>query len=116
MPPWVPKRGDAIYIDFSPQSGREQSGHRPALVLSPRAYNDKVGLAIVCPITNQAKGYPFEVDIPSGSVVGGVILADHVKSLDWRGRKASFKCTLPDEVLESVFSKLDTLFDLNTPS
>lgn len=78
----APKRGDAIIIDFNPQSGCEQTGRRPAVVLSPSAYNSRVGLAIVCPITNQIKGYPFEVDVPSGLDMTGVILADHVKNLD----------------------------------
>ena len=114
MSPWTPQRGDAIFIDFNPQSGREQSGHRPALVLSPSAYNDRVGLAIVCPITSQAKGYPFEVDIPMGHRVGGVVLSDHVKSLDWRTRNAYLACTLPDQVVESVLSKINTLFDQTT--
>ena len=113
---WTPARGDAIFIDFNPQSGREQSGHRPALVLSPSAYNDRVGLAIVCPITNQAKGYPFEVDIPIGHRVGGVVLADHLKSLDWKTRNAYFACTLPVEVLESVLIKLSALFDVDAPA
>ena len=116
MRAWAPKRGDAIYIDFDPQTGREQSGRRPALVLSPQAYNDKTSLVVVCPITNQAKGYPFEVDIPLGCSVTGVILSDHVKSLDWRIRNASFSGALPEEVLESVLNKLTALFDVNTPA
>ena len=115
MRPWAPRRGDAIFIDFDPQSGREQVGRRPALVLSPRAYNDRTSLVVVCPITNQVKGYPFEVVIPLGCSVTGVVLADHVKSLDWRIRNASLSGALPDEVLESVLSKLTALFDVNTP-
>lgn len=105
----APKRGDAININFDPQAGREQAGRRPALVLSPSAYNDVVGLAIVCPITNQAKGYPFEVDIPAGLAVTGVILADHVKSLDWRKRKGRVICELPEETVAEVLEKLNTL-------
>ena len=105
----VPKRGDAIFINFDPQTGTEQAGRRPALVLSPSAYNDKVGLAIVCPITGQAKGYPFEVDIPLGSAVYGVILADHVKSLDWRARGADVVGQLPAKTVNEVLEKLDTL-------
>ena len=89
---YVPARGDAVWITFNPQAGHEQAGRRPALVLSPSSYNGKVGLAILCPITSQIKGYPFEVTIPSGSKLGGVILADQVKSLDWRFRKAEFIC------------------------
>lgn len=107
--PGVPKRGDAVFINFDPRSGSEQAGRRPALVLSPSAYNDTVGLAIVCPITGQAKGYPFEVDIPPGSDVYGVILADHVKSLDWRARNAQVVCPLPPKTVNEVLEKLDTL-------
>jgi mRNA interferase MazF len=107
--PQVPRRGDAVRIDFDPQAGREQAGRRPALVLSPSAYNDKVGLAIMCPITNQAKGYPFEVNIPSGLEVHGVILSDHVKSLDWRTRKARVICQLPEATVAKVLENLNTL-------
>jgi mRNA interferase MazF len=81
--PYIPARGDVVYLDFDPQAGREQKGRRPALVLSPIAYNRRVGLCVACPITNQVKGYPFEVAIPAGFQVTGVILADQVKSLDW---------------------------------
>ncbi len=105
----VPKRGDVITIDFNPQAGREQAGRRPALVLSPSTYNDKVGLALVCPVTNQIKGYPFEVDIPKGLTVNGVILADHVKSLDWKIRKAKVICQVPESTVEDVLKKLNTL-------
>jgi mRNA interferase MazF len=84
----VPDRGDAIWITLDPQAGHEQAGRRPALVLSPASYNEKVGLALLCPITSQVKGYPFEVPIPAGLTVSGVILADQVKSLDWRVRRA----------------------------
>lgn len=76
---YVPDRGDVVWLDFTPQAGHEQGGRRPAVVLSPVAYNKKVGLALLCPITSQVKGYPFEVLIPSGSPVTGVILADQVK-------------------------------------
>ena len=85
---YVPARGDVVWITFNPQAGHEQAGRRPALVLSPSSYNRKVGLAILCPITSQVKGYPFEVTIPAGSNLGGVILSDQVKSLDWRIRKS----------------------------
>ncbi len=109
---YVPKRGDAIWINFDPQSGREQSGRRPALVLSPTAYNSKVGLIIICPITNQAKGFAFEVKIPERSKVKGVILSDHVKSADWRTREIEFICRLPETIIEEVIEKLSVL--LNT--
>ena len=105
----VPQKEDAVNLDFDPSAGREQAGRRPALVLSPSAYNDKVGLAIVCPITRQVKGYPFEVEIPRGLGVDGVILADHVKSLDWRKRNGEVICQLPIEVIENVLRMLNTL-------
>ena len=107
--PDVPERGDAVWLDFDPQSGHEQAGRRPAIVLSPRAYNDTVGLAIVCPITNKKKSYPFEVDIPDGSPVTGVILADQVKSLDWRARKATRAGKLPPQTASKTLELLDTL-------
>ena len=106
---YIPDRGDAIWLTFNPQSGHEQAGRRPALVLSPAAYNGKVGLAILCPVTNQAKGYPFEVAIPDGHGLTGVILADQVKSLDWRARHAEFTARLPASVVNEVLQKLMTL-------
>ncbi len=81
---YTPDRGDVVWLWFSPQAGHEQSGRRPAVVLSPAAYNGKVGLALVCPVTSQVKGYPFEVVMPAGLAVNGVALADQLKSLDWR--------------------------------
>jgi mRNA interferase MazF len=109
MVEYIPERGDVVIITLNPQSGHEQSGRRPALVLSPQAYNGRVGLAIVCPVTTQMKGYPFEVGIPDGLSVVGVILADQVKSLDWRVRKAEFVCNLPGQVVMEVIEKLGTL-------
>ena len=106
---YVPARGDVVWITFNPQAGHEQAGRRPALVLSPSSYNGKVGLAILCPITSQVKGYPFEVTIPTGAKLGGVILADQVKSLDWRIRKAEFICNLRRETTSGVLDKLGTL-------
>ncbi|MBM3150658.1 MAG: endoribonuclease MazF [Chloroflexi bacterium] len=106
---YVPDRGDIIWVMFNPQAGHEQAGHRPALVLSPKAYNGKVGLAILCPITSQVKGYPFEVLIPEGLEVKGVILSDQVKSLDWKARKAEFACKLPHEKYNEVVKKLSAL-------
>ena len=105
----TPQRGDAIIMDFDPQLGSEQAGRRPAVVLSPGAYNHRVGLAIVCPITNQIKGYPFEVDIPAGTHVTGVILADQAKSLDWRARNARVVGQLPSSTVNDVLDKLNTL-------
>ena len=106
---YTPERGDVIWISFNPQAGHEQAGRRPAVVLSPKAYNGKVGLAILCPITNQVKGYPFEVVLPQEVDVTGVILSDQVKSLDWRVRRAEFKESLPAEVIDEVLAKLGTL-------
>lgn len=106
---YVPARGDAIWLTFTPQAGHEQAGRRPALVLSPASYNGKVGLAILCPITSQVKGYPFEVATPARSRVSGVILADQVKNLDWRVRQAEFICKLPRETTVEVLEKLGVL-------
>ena len=106
---WFPKRGDAVWLELNPQAGREQAGKRPALVLSPDAYNKKTGLFIVCPITNQAKGYPFEVPLPDDCGVTGVILSDQVKSLDWRARNAQFKCKIPGDVVEEALAKCSAL-------
>ena len=108
---YIPNRGDAIWLQFNPQSGHEQAGRRPALVLSPASYNGRVGLAILCPITNQIKGYPFEVRVPPEQAVSGAILADQVKSLDWRVRRAEYICTLPDEIVLAVLQRLGTLLD-----
>ena len=106
---YIPARGDAIWITLNPQAGHEQAGRCPALVLSPLPYNGKVGLAMLCPVTSKTKGYPFEVTIPVGSKLGGVVLADQVKSLDWRFRKAEFICKLPRETTNEVLGKLETL-------
>ena len=95
-----------MWIDLNPQAGREQAGRRPALVVSSSAYNGKVGLALLCPITNRAKGYPFEVAIPSGLRVTGVILADQIKSLDWRKRNASVIAALPAETVDAVLERV----------
>jgi len=92
---YVPPRGDIVWLSFTPQAGHEQAGRRLALVLSPSAYNSKVGLALCCPITSRVKGYPFEVTVPKGLAVVGVVLADQVKSLDWRARHAEFVDRLP---------------------
>jgi mRNA interferase MazF len=106
---YVPERGDIVWLVFDPQVGREQAGRRPAVVLSPQSYNGKVGLAICCPITNQAKGYPFEVALPAEEKVAGVILADHVRSVDWKGRQASLITRLPVELLNEVLDRIEAL-------
>jgi mRNA interferase MazF len=105
----VPDRGDVVWISMTPQAGHEQAGRRPALVLSPAAYNGKVGLAILCPITSQVKGYPFEVQIPEGLPLEGAILSDQAKSLDWKARKAELICRLPRDTVEQTLLKLGTL-------
>jgi len=106
---YVPDRGDVVALTFDPQAGHEQAGRRPALVLSPAIYNSRSGLAVFAPITNQIKGYPFEVLIPSGLAVSGVVLADQLKSLDWRARRAHFIATLPSEVVLEVLQKAGLL-------
>lgn len=108
---YIPNRGDAIWLQFNPQAGHEQAGRRPAIVLSPAAYNGRVGLALLCPITNQIKGYPFEVVIPSGHAITGAVLSDQVKSLDWRIRRTEYICVLPDEVVFAVLQRLGALLD-----
>jgi mRNA interferase MazF len=106
---YVPDRGDVVWISMNPKAGHEQAGRRPAAVLSPRAYNGKVGLVILCPITNQINGYPFEVLIPPGLPVRGAILADQVKSLDWRACNAERICALPTAPVTEMLQKLNTL-------
>ena len=86
---YVPERGDAVWVDFDPQAGHEQAGRRPALVLSPAKYNRAAGLALLSPITSQVKGYPYEVALPGGLAIAGIVVADQVKCLDWRARRVS---------------------------
>ena len=107
----TPERGDLVWIDFNPQSGREQAGRRPALVLTPSAYNRKVGLALFCPVTSQVKGYPFEVELPKGLKAQGAVLCDQIKSLDWRARKAERFCPASDAVLDETTAKILALVD-----
>lgn len=106
---YVPETGDLVWLTFDPQAGREQAGRCPALVLSPKIYNAKSGLALVCPITNQAKGYPFEVAVPAAQGVTGVILADRVKSVDWKACRAEKVGRCSSEVIDEVRSKLAPL-------
>jgi mRNA interferase MazF len=108
---YIPKRGDAVWISLNPQAGHEQAGRRPAVVLSPAAYNRKVGLGLFCPITSHVKGYPFEVKLPEDMDVKGVVLSDQVKSLDWRARQAEFICQLPDTTIAEVLAKARTLLE-----
>ena len=105
---YIPERGDVIWLTFTPQAGREQSGRRPALVLSPKAYNGKTGLAVVCPITSHIKGYPFEVSLNAGSVQG-VALSDHAKNLDWKERRAAYEGKASVDQLRDVTNKIAAL-------
>src|SRR5512138_2212047 len=106
---YIPDGGDIVWITLNPQAGHEQAGRRPAVVLSPGAYNGKVGLALLCPITNQVKGYPFEVLVPGGLAVTGAVLADQVKSLDWRAREAELAFRLSAETTQEVLQKAGVL-------
>ncbi|HBT19941.1 MAG TPA: endoribonuclease MazF [Peptococcaceae bacterium] len=106
---YVPDRGDIVWLQFNPQAGHEQAGLRPAIVISPKAYNGKTGLALMCPITSKTKGYPFEAEQPENLDISGVILADQIKSLDWRARSAQFVCKAPVCVIEEVLSKITVL-------
>ena len=104
----VPERGDLVYAQFNPQAGHEQAGHRPGIVLSPQTFNDVTGFAVICPITNQIKGYPFEVALPSGLAISGVVLTDQVKSLDWRARNFQVKDKAPQETTDNCLSLIHT--------
>ena len=101
-PSYVPAQGDLVWFDFNPQAGHEQGGRRPALVLSPKSYNQLIGLALVCPVTSRIKGYPFEVNLPKGLPISGAILSDHIKSQDWRARNAEFIIKVDEQILNAV--------------
>lgn len=107
--PYIPDRGDLVWLVFSPQAGHEQAGRRPALVLSPQSYNKKVGLALFCPITSQVKGYPFEVLIPRGLDISGVVLADQIRNMDWQARQIEFINSAPEFLIVQVLQKLSNL-------
>ena len=106
---YVPERGDVVWLQFDPQAGHKQAGHRPALVISPKAYNSRIGLALFCPVTSRIKGYPFEVLFPPGFKLEGAVLADQLKSLDWRARKATRFARAPSAVLREALGKIQTL-------
>ncbi len=108
---YVPRRGDVVWLSFTPQAGHEQAGRRPALVVSSRSYNEKSSLALLCPVTSRAKGYPFEVALPAGGPVTGVVLADQVRSLDWRARKARLASQAPPRVVGEALGKLAVLLE-----
>lgn len=110
---YVPRRGDVVWLSFDPQAGHEQAGRRPAFVLSPESYNRKTGLLLACPVTSKVKCYPFEVVLPDGLGVSGVILADQIKSLDWKARRAEFASATDDSVLNDVVSLILPLIDEN---
>ena len=106
---FIPKRGDVLWISLHPRSGCEQPGRLPALVLSPLAYNRKVGHALFCPVTSRVKGYPFEVHLPDGLPVTGVILSDQLRSLDWRVRDYTLLCTVPVSVVGDVMALISLI-------
>lgn len=108
---YFPEKGDIVWLEFNPRVGHEQSGIRPALVVSPGEYNRKVGLALFCPITSKAKGYPFEVAVMAGDKIKGVILSDQIKSLDWRKRKAKYITGVGKSVMDEIVSKLSLLIN-----
>lgn len=109
---YVPERGEAVWLSFNPQAGHEQAGRWPAVVLSPSLYNRKSGLAVFAPVTNQLKGYPFEVVLPDGLAITGAILADQIKSLDWQARNTVLICRLPPETIREVLRKAGALLSL----
>jgi len=113
---YVPDRGDAVWLTFEPHAGHEQAGRRPAVVISPRGYNRLTGLALLCPVTSQIKGYPFEVLLPSGLSIEGAVLSDQIRSLDWRARRASRICALPSVTIEEVIGKLQVLISASDQS
>lgn len=108
---YIPDRGDIVWLQFDPQAGHEQSGRRPAFVVSPRAYNRKVGLALCCPVTSRIKGYPFEVPLPGTGKARGAVLSDQLKSLDWRARKAERFDRVSDEIILQVTARILALVD-----
>ena len=108
---YIPKRGDIVWLQFNPQSGREQSGKRPALVLSHESYNKAVGLGVFCPITSVIKGYPFEILLPKTCKINGVVLADQIKSFDWKNRNAVFACKVDSATVNKVVSLINKMID-----
>ncbi len=106
---FIPDKGDLVWLNFSPQSGHEQAGRRPAICLSSKEYNSKTGLGIFCPITSKIKGYPFEVKLPEGLPIKGVILADQIRNLDWKARNAEFIARAPEKVLAETLELIRLL-------
>ena len=108
---YIPARGDIIWLNFTPQAGHEQAGHRPALVVSPRAYNEQSSVILVCPITSRLRGGPFEVALPAGGPIEGVVLADQIRSQDWRARGANLVAQAPRAVVGDVLAKVQLLVE-----
>lgn len=106
----VPRRGDLLRLNFDPQSGHEQAGFRPAVVVSNSVYNENSSTIVVCPVTSRARGWPFEVSLPPSAKMEGVVLVDQVKVVDWRARKARVLCSCPEAVLDEIDARLDVLF------
>ena len=106
---YIPERGDVVWMNLNPQAGHEEAGRRPCVVLSLASYNGRVGLAILCPITNQIKGYPFEVIVPAGLAVTGAVLSDQLKSLDWRARNVEYCCRLSRKTVTEILRKAGAL-------
>lgn len=104
--PYIPDRGDIVWIQFSPQAGV-----RPAIIVSPAAYNQKTGLSLMCPITSRVKGYPFEILLREDIDISGVILADQIKNLDWQARNARFVCKVSHEIINELLAKIKVLFE-----
>ena len=102
---FLPERGHALWLSLNPTLGHEQGGRRPVIVLSPGFYNKRSGLLVACPITSRVKGYPFEVAIPDGLPVSGVILADQLRSLDWNARTIELIGTLPDDLVQEALAR-----------
>lgn len=106
--PYIPERGDIVWVDFNPQKGHEQAHRRPAIILSPKFYNEKARLALMCPITTQIKGYPFEIGLDAGKITGA-ILSDQIRSLDWHSRNAVFILKIKAEILTQVQKRITQL-------
>lgn len=111
MSTYVPDRGDLVWLDFNPQAGHEQAGRRPALIVTPKIYNQRTSLCLACPITTKVKGYPFEVALPGKAAVAGVILADQLKNLDWRVRRAERLGTVDEKTMGSVLDLIMSLIE-----
>lgn len=109
MVDYIPGQCDIVWLTAGPREGHEQAGRRPAVVLSPSSYNARVGLALFCPVTSKEKGYPFEVKLPAACAVQGVVLADRIRSLDWRARGAEFICSVSGKVMEDIAAKVSLL-------